>query len=132
MDKNEGSPNLVQSDPNIQTTLEHGLLPNHFQKNKIGYVLNDQTGAIFKMKKTGLNENLFNYFNSLSKFDIQQYNEYFDVDLTEDKSFNLRYKTFGSSVCISDSNFIFSIGGIPKRKLMAFLRRESFEGNRSI
>jgi fructose-1,6-bisphosphatase/sedoheptulose 1,7-bisphosphatase-like protein len=71
---------------------------------------------------------LFNYFNSVSDFDLEEYKRRFKIDLKEDKSLNVKYVCYGSSVHITDSNYIFSLGGVSKGELLRGLRKESVKG----
>lgn len=96
---------------------KNGLLPNKYQNSQITIIINKESGEVFKLKKMELTPCIAGYFNSVSQYDISQYKSHFGIDLNEEKSFNIKYTQFGSSTCITDSNYVFSIGGVNKNEL---------------
>jgi hypothetical protein len=111
-------------------SFNNGLLLNKFQNNPINIIINKENGKALKMKKMELSPKLSGYFNSLSKYDIDQYKQMFGIDLNEEKSFSIKYIQFGSSVCMTDTNYIFSIGGVDKTQLMSYIEDTSSQSKR--
>lgn len=101
-----------RKDSGKNSNRKNGLRPSEWQKSSSKIIINNETGKMFKMKNNLMSSQLTGYFNSLSSFDVAQYKRSFEIDLDQQKSADLKYLKFGSSICISESNFLFSIGGV--------------------
>lgn len=73
---------------------------------------------MFKIKNKSLTAKLTGYFNSLTSSDVAQYERSFGIDLEQQKSTSIKYLKFGASLCVSDSNYLFSIGGVDPQRLV--------------
>lgn len=86
--------------------------------NKFTSIIDKESGNIFHVHKNQISLKTTDTFKNLKDYNKKAYFESFEIDLDDDQTIPASFGHFGSSYYYNESNYLFSIGGFNKNKLI--------------